>query len=337
MGKVETYSSLEEKEDFFEQINIKTKVQLDEIIELYKSNENNNLIFRGCKKANYKLFNKAQREWISKELFNLGFTFNEFIKNEIKNARNWQDNLLDKFFTAFGQPANDLIILGFLQHYGAPTTLLDWTYNFDNSLFFATDGFKFTISDDEIKNYFSVYIIDNGISKISDHIDILKDLTEKLLIIKGNKPEDKSLNKEMLEFIGKIDYEILNSRLIALIPGYQKNGIEHEIQEYSFKLFYNQQNLNIINQQGLFIFNGSKDKPLEYYFQGKLIKETLESFNYSKIKCLNIHISLLEYTMKLLKDRKPYPIDRDFIFPQEELIAKNAFNQMLNFDYINNE
>jgi len=337
MGKVETYSSLEEKGEAFEQTNIKTKEKLDDIIAEYKVNDNKDLLFRGCKEAHYKLYNKAQREWISKELFNLGFTFEEFITNEIKNARTWQDNLLVKYFSAFGKPPNDLMILGFLQHYGAPTTLLDWTYSFENSLFFATDGLKLIESDNEIDNYFSVYLINNKKRNIPDFIEELRNETEIISsMFEYNSMKNKKQSKELLESWFSIEYKDISKSEILVIPGYQENFLLHENKKLSFNLVYNQQNLNIINQQGLFIFNKTHDKPLEFICNGKPNSDKLV-WTFRKIICLNIHKSLFEYTKKRLNEHKPFPINKEFIYPQEELIAKNAFQQMLNFDYKNNE
>jgi hypothetical protein len=338
MGKVETYSSLEEKGRVFEQTVINSKKDLDEKFKLYRKNVNKNLIYRGCKEARYKLYNKAQREWINKDLSNHGFKYTDFIKKIINNARHGQETLLENFYSAFGIPTNDLIILGFLQHYGAPTTLLDWTYSFNNSLFFATEDLKFYESNLDIDNYFSVYIIDNSGKKIVDFIDSIKEETNSYVSKEGPDDFPKYLTKYMLELMSELSYNNLNSKFLAILPGYSKNGIAHEISEFSFKFFYNQQNLNIINQQGLFIFNASMDKPLEFYFRNEIIMiGKSKSYNIPKICCLDIHKSLYDYTQKQLNDCLPFPINKDFIYPKEKSIALKAYQQFLNFDNFKNE
>lgn len=340
MAKVKKYSSLEEKGEVFEQINIETIDQLSEIIEFYKVNENNHYLFRGCKEAHFKLYNKAQREWIKNDLDKRGIIYEGFILNEIKNAKNWQDNLLVKFFSAFGQSPNDLLILGFLQHYGAPTPFLDWTYSFENSLFFATDGLKNSKSTKEIYNYFSIYIIDNVLNKISNHIENVIEDSKWILHNReksGIDNIDRLQNHDFLYFLSKLSYHNLKNEVISLVPGYLKNGIEHEISEYSFKLFYNQQNLNIINQQGFFIFNASQNDPLEYYFKGVPVHHFIQKVNYNKIKCYNIHKSLLEHVQMYLNANRTIPINKEFIYPQEEIIARKVYQQFLNFDNLNNE
>lgn len=340
MAIVETYSSLEEKGEAFEQTIINNKKELDEKIELYKNNENKYLIFRGCNESHYMLYNKSQREWIKQDLSSHGIDYNEFVKKLIKNAKNGQGKLLENFYSAFGKPANDLIILGFLQHYGAPTTLLDWTYNFYNSLFFAIEDLTFKESKLEIDNYFSVYIInkkeitEKPENTIVDYIYSIIDSLNSMSKEGRNFSDDKELYEYMLEFVGNLNYDRLCSEFLAFISGYCNNGITHEINEYSFKLFYNQQNLNIINQEGLFIFNASMDKPLESYFRNEYIfTENSKLYNIPKISCLDIHKSLFEYTQKQLNDYLPFPVNKEFIYPKEEAIAIKAYQQFLNFDY----
>lgn len=337
MGKVETYSSLEEKGEFFEQKNIKTKDEFEKVLCLYEKNADNNLIYRGCKKAHYKLYNKAQREWINKDLSDHGFSFVDFILMLIDNAKRWQGDLLKKFFSASGQPVNDLLVLGFLQHYGAPTTLLDWTYSFNNSLFFAIDGLKNLASENEIENYFSVYIINNEICKITDHIITLKDLSEAFSLQSSQRSEFRENYQEILTLAENLNYEDLESQAIALLRGYQENGITHKVEWYSFNFFYNQQNLNIINQQGVFLINSNPDLPLEKFFQSKTGPFLPKWNKYPKITCLNIHKSLLKYVKSYLSKQTPFPINKEFIYPKEETIASKAFEQILNFDYKNNE
>lgn len=102
-----------------------------------KKDNNKTIIFRGLTEAKYKLMSSAQRFWNVEELDRLGKSYQEFIQTEIDKAKGFQNRLLEKFFDAFGHPAYDLSILSFLQHYKAPTPLIDFTYNFDSALFFC--------------------------------------------------------------------------------------------------------------------------------------------------------------------------------------------------------
>ena len=70
MGKIETYSSLEEKGKAFDQKIINTRNELDQCLDEYENNKSGTIFFRGCNEAKYKLYNKAQRVWITEDRSN---------------------------------------------------------------------------------------------------------------------------------------------------------------------------------------------------------------------------------------------------------------------------
>jgi hypothetical protein len=331
VSKIEYYPTLEDKSKFFNQQKIENREQLDEFITKYR-NYSGRYIFRGCTESKYKLYNSSQRLWITMELSKLGYSYFNFIKIEINNAKKWQNNLLSKFFNSFGQPPYDLSILSFLQHYGAPTPLLDWTYSFENSLFFATDGMGYANSDINIDNYCSIYIIDTKWTELINLLDYLSvSMTRVDNILKEFPKVDA---KKQLSELTNFSYEVLHGSKLAYIPGYRKGGFAFSMKSRpSFNLVYNQQNLNIINQKGLFVFNNSEDSPLESFFRGVNNLKEGDTFSLPKIICLEIHKSLKEYMIKFLTERRT-PINQEFIYPQEELIAKKAFTNFLNFNHL---
>lgn len=333
MATVMTYTSLDEKKKVFDHEIINSKNDLDTCLRKYKKNESDKIFFRGCNEAKYKLYNSAQRKWIENDLSGRGLSYHETIQKIIDTALNTQNGLLRKFYSAFEQPVNDILILGFLQHYKAPTPLLDFTYSFENSLFFAKDELKYHKSGHEIDNYISVYVIDNNISNFDNHIEKIKRDAISTAQEGINNPMEYELYQSILEWETEIDYETLSKGPIALIPGYSENGIVHEIKEYSLKLLYNQQNLNTINQKGLFIFNPCEDQPLECFCQASSNWENNELIHRNKIKCLDIHKSLKKDIYSILYKQKP-KITKTYIYPKEETIAKQAYQQFLKFDSI---
>ncbi len=159
--KLECYNNFTDKDINFESTIINTMQDFDNFIlnhNVLKSNKN--FIFRGVNEAKYKLYNSAQRYWITNELQDLSSeNYIYFIQNLIDNAKKYHNGLLDMYFKSFGYYPNDFSILSFLQHYKAPTPLLDWTKSFDYALFVAIDDLK-KFPNENINNYFSLYALD---------------------------------------------------------------------------------------------------------------------------------------------------------------------------------
>lgn len=324
---IDFYSSLTEKASNFNTHQIESKSDFDKMIACFDSNINQ--IYRGVSDAKFKLYNSAQRIWKTQELYKLNSSYDFFIKTEIKNAKAFQNKLLDKFYAAFGLKTYDLSILSFLQHYGAPTPLLDFTHNYKCSLFFAIDGMKQLPSTD-IDNYISIYSINISSSReffpsIIDRIE--HDYNNPELIFGKIEPRPKDfidiseqswkslMSASYKSSIENLSYDYLDKFSIFYMP----SGASHHFQSYDTRekmsLIYNQHNLNIINQEGLFVYNSSPDKPLENIFnQSNKIQR--------RIECWNIHKSLNEYINAFLEKNN---ITKEFIYPQEEYIAEKAF------------
>lgn len=328
--RIDIYKSLADKDPHFNSKTIDDKSALDALITRWsQKDDSKNLIFRGVIDAKYKLYNSGQRAWLSQELNKLGKSYNNFIQTEIDKAKAYQNNLLVKFYNAFGHPAYDLSILSFLQHYGAPTPLLDWTYNFDNSLFFASDGLKHYPSED-IDNYFSIYAIDtnwNGFISITEFINnSLEGLDKAFRTFPGSDYTD------IENQFSSLKYDFFSGLQMFYVPGYVSGSLPFPIpSRLNFVLVYNQHNLNIINQEGLFVFNSDDTIPLEDYFKGLDSSSKDDKFRLPKIYCWNIHKSLSEYIIRYLNEKTPIPINKEFIYPQEEAIALNSFIEFKNF------
>ncbi|MEJ2884362.1 FRG domain-containing protein [Pedobacter sp. GR22-6] len=317
------YSNLEEKSHHFNHKIINSKEELDELLETWSmKDDSKRYIFRGVNNAKFKLYNSGQRAWTGQELEKLGKSYQEFIQQEIDYAKAFQSNLLVKFFNAFGHNAYDFSILSFLQHYGSPTPLLDFSYNFECGLFFCMDGMSHYASED-IDNYFSIYAIDTNQSdliSILNHLESNTKNIEELLSKHGNIDVDDS---EVLNNLENLNYSRLEELRLFYLPGYQDRGTRFTIPSRpGFQLVYNQHNLNIINQEGLFVFNSDSEHPLEDYFNDGKFTSFNRTFSLKKIHCWDIHKSFGEYILNRLSYKG---ITRDFIYPQEEFIALSAF------------
>ncbi|SHH92665.1 FRG domain-containing protein [Flavobacterium sp. CF108] len=329
---IETYTNLAEKANHFDTVNIDNKADLDNLIAKWTQKDNDKkMIFRGLTEAKYKLINSAQRFWNGEELDKLGRTYKDFIQTEIDKAKTFQNNLLIKFYDAFGHTAYDLSILSFLQHYKAPTPLLDFTYNFDSALFFGTDGLTHSPSTD-IGNYFSIYAIN---TEEKDFTSFISHLDSSILQIDSILESNKEIEIDTTEILNKFEqlqYSHFHELTLFYLPGYIQGGTSFTIaNKPNFKLVYNQHNLNIINQEGLFVFNSDPTHPLEDFFSGGSGTGFQSTFQLPKMKCWNIHKSLNEYVVRHLTENRPWPINKEFMYPQEEFIASSAFKQFKNF------
>ena len=334
--KLQEYSNLAEKDEKFVSAQIVNREELEEFFMFIEGMKDNpSIVFRGQNEAKYKLYNSAQRAWKGEELHGLSFyhSYKDFIMYQINKVKAFQGNILEKFYNSFGKVTHDFTYLSFLQHYGAPTPLLDWTQNCDCALFFATDNIRHNPSED-IDNYFSIYCIDFSQSEIQAFPKLVEDAIDSAHTISQNNPDLKLSISEFLSSMHLLEYSQFEGLGLFYLPSYLERGTIIEIPQGGevLKLVYNEHNLNVISQEGLFIFNNDEQKPLEDFFLGKDTWEGVSSdCRNSKICCWNIHKNLKEYVLKYLNSVVPFPINRKYLFPQEEAIALSAFKDFKNF------
>ena len=117
--------------------------------------------------------------------------------------------------------------------------------------------------------------------------------------------------RSLIEFITKIE------RLITFPLTYFSDINEKEDIQFSLN-----NSMNIINQQGVFIWNSHPFKPIEQVGNEQFGNN--ENILYRFSKCYNINKKLAEY----VKDKiKKEGINAEFIYPNPNLIAKNSFEE----------
>jgi hypothetical protein len=329
------YDTLLQKSEFFTQTNIETKSDFDEVFE--KFTDSKNILFRGLNDAKYRLYSSLQREWITSKLYEKYDTYQAFLEALVNNARLQQGQVLTKYLNKIGiDSENDLAVLSFLQHYGCPTPLLDWTYSFSNALFFATQGIKKPEGKWEIENYFCVYyleeeffekasmqqLFDIGLTKQKDKLkNELNEYLKSSGVLEGYI--DSAIKPEHLE---KIFYHLHGKQLMTYITKIERL-IETPMLYFSDDktdnlLKYNlNTNLNIVNQDGVFTWNSSPTKPIE-----NIALEGGNSNEHKKIlfsKCININKELKPYVKNRIKK---LGITKRYIYPDPWIIAKATYD-----------
>lgn len=276
------------------------KHELPEILDGKKA------VFRGMTQAKYRLFNKAQRAYQANKSANVKDekTFHRSIEKMIDNARTVNNSVLSNFFKTAGLKDNDVAVLSFLQHYGAPTPLMDWTTDLYTSLYFALssssdeqlEAYQNGPATYEIDDYFSFYLL------IEDHILDMVSSFSQLSISSKSAVKYKTLKKKKFQYI--------NERFKGGKP-----------------IFSLVNNLHITNQKGLFIYNNSSHMPLEEVF---LLHWTMHFLgNMSKglttprtpMMCINFHKSIGHRLRKVLSEMG---INDETIYSKPEVIAKKA-------------
>jgi hypothetical protein len=172
MSTFEDYKSLTDKLSWFQYKEAKPIVTETEfrtfLTGVFEKEES--AIFRGVGEAKWKIISSCQRAFLSGKVYSSEDHHkdqNLFINREIKQIKEMSDGLLPKYYNELGVPVTDFIYLSFLQHYGAATTLIDFSKNQKTALWMAANSIQYpTVSEKDIDNYFSIYWIEkNDIAK----------------------------------------------------------------------------------------------------------------------------------------------------------------------------
>jgi FRG domain len=286
--------------------------------------------FRGMKEARHKLFNSAQREWLVNNVDKWGKTKNYlgFIKAMIKEAK--QQKIFEKVL-AYHQinydNEADFPILSILQHYGAPTPLMDWSYNLDVALYFATEEVNTAAAAENINGYFSIYVIKK--TSQSGGLKNIFEYSKRAFPNLGHFHNNKFSPNSRSNFVCYIsDFEDNKQKAPTLktnIPSQQNARQQRPLTTY-----YNH---NIIPQEGFFVFNPYPDKPLEECFSEgsrKTATESMGNLNLAPFMCYNIRKDLADYIRRKIKFQG---ISNAYIYPDlenfAEIVKENVKNALI--------
>lgn len=340
---VANYQNLVQKEIFFEQTNIETKDEFDAIYHHYKNIRGNHL-FRGMNEAKYRILSSIQRQWLWQKLGDTGKTSKDLVEIIIEKAKS--DEILKKHFETIGVDIdNEISILSFLQHYGCPTPLIDWTFNFDNALFFALSEIKPPQEQRRIDNYISVYLIEErhiieGSLKelIRTSLQSLSNITKPAMVKRAKELgidenyANQALTDKAVERVALASYaqRFLEERLLSLDYFYTHPFLYFsDLDNFNYNIsFALRNNQNVINQKGVFMWNNSPNFPVEQVGRNEALAVNPDA-NYRFCKCLNINKKLESHISKKLESNG---VTENFIYPKKnkkefEELAKKTFDE----------
>ena len=298
--KLPEYKELQDKGNYFDNYAIKTLKDFDTFYSGFANEKG--LIYRGVNEAKFHIYTSAQRFWLTDNLKSQStFTcFIDVLLNKLKS-----DNTIIEYLNSTDVAYNDVLGLAMLQHFGAPSTLIDFSLNLNCALFFAFDRMKKGNSYNEIDDYVSIYVVNR---KSLDN-SLLPNLTE--MYAHGMETGTKMIEDLIAEDPKiRVDFSLIQNidEFVCLYDPKNPQGglssfntpfyIGNPLVEKSFSTFKDNQkfywsNINLIAQKGCFILNTHESLPLE---------EFMASNGY-KIKCFNIHKTLSEYIKDKIKLR----------------------------------
>lgn len=333
MAKLKEWKSIEDKLEHLEYSQINTDEELDE----FMANPREDFYFRGLNGARFRLYSSMQRTWIERSLSKrFSYDIDAFVQKEIDCARKRLNTYKDAF-----RDLNDWEVLCFLQHYGSPTPLIDFTLKLNTALYFASSDVVLKGSDNEIDEYISVYGVEKNNGQLIDKnqlanltIERFRDmgrdfgkidseLQKKIDSYKNWKYKDilNLLNKKDVDSFGP--YSIVKTNRLVCVDDWSN---------YKIKSNY-RTNANVVAQQGVFVVS-KDDAPMdEIFVKESEIKYEQENNRwgeegclvYGLMHCWDIHKSLIPKIVN--KISREY--NKSSLFPDNYQIAKDVFNDVM--------
>lgn len=323
------YESLLQKSYSFDQTQINTEEEFDELVKQYENSDN--VLFRGQREASWRLYSTLQRMWITTQLSKNQKSYLNLIKRIIKNGKTAYQNEIEKILDNFNiDSLNDVSVLGYMQHHGCPTPLLDWTYCFDISLYFALDKMESNSLVKEIRDYISVYYLEEenlvGYKELLNNtIETLGEKLKKQLIERiAQNPEIEMEMKEKFKDRKLFDKDrfdgsglVTGMTEIEKLFGFQISFFSDKDQA-SGLIFSLKNSPNIRNQNGAFTLNPSPISPLEVVGKKMYLDSNKEADakSYRFCRCYNINKSLKHHIRKYL-DLKG--ITKKFVYASKDI------------------
>lgn len=287
---VPIYWSLEEKSNFFNFVKpIETNEEFDAFWNrLEVADASTEFIYRGVKKAEYKLYNSLQRMWLEHRPQQYGLNYDQFIANSIEISSIVPSKLRGIIKTENGDLGN----LGAMQHYyeedrgqTAPTPLLDFSFNPFIALYFALEPSS-SKTVGELASYCSIYSVNLNNWLLQGYQNLFHQFVK--------NAKDQS-----------VKYSEIHIAPLAHL---------HTHDDF-FKL---KNNKRIINQEGTFFLVTDErfavEERLKLDIEFAIADKRLpRKTNPLVIDCLHVHKDLSQYALHRLKTEKG--VDKNFIYP----------------------
>jgi len=238
--------------------------------------ESPRFVWRGMKNANMKMFNSAQRYFMKVIGKYTADNYESHVLKLVDYVANWNNFTIERYLESQDIKNDIVAIMTIMQHYGFPTPLLDFSENPFVALYFSSIDENYDRSENNILNYSSLVCLDSNFEAIKN-----------MNIMYG---EERHLY-----------YDQMNSMMSKPLLFVSKEHREFRIGT----------SLNIINQQGMFVFSNSPNLPLEDSIVNICAAEKIKENEV--LKCWHIHKRLNQEIRVWL--RRNCNISEEFVFP----------------------
>lgn len=312
--KLPEYNSFEEKRKVYNHCTIDTVDGFHTWFDSVYSNKD--IIFRGVNESKYKIYTSGQREWLTKRL-KPNLQYHDFIQNLLNKVE--EDKLINDYLHSLSTKYNDLFGLGMLQHYGAPSPLLDFSHELKNALFFAFDGVKDNTTDNPIGDYVSVYYLipPKKPSLILEYqllMRFLNGYAENTVELTNMFERDNRLTVEDVK--KTTPYSRWGGLMYTVPSAYIPNPLKITFSKEEYPDFAFWSNMNLIAQNGCFLLYNEDEDPL-----GEFLKSQGFTLN-----CVEIHKSLGMHIQDFIQ------IKKEDMYPDLEVRMRNKLHEILLFD-----
>lgn len=289
------------------------KEEVDDLLQRFEGEDPKGFFFRGMSKASYKLYTSGQRFRILHDLGARGNDHRSMYTNMLHRTRNIRNGAVAELMKSSGiHHHDDIALFSYMQHHSGPTPFLDLTEDPFVALYFAVEGEHLTRAENELDLYFSVYSVPRELEAVFNGA--------------WKKTRDVWMAENAIESTMMASYAVLwQGKILIMREGWIRETFGDDVGHI-------RNNLNVINQKGLFVFNGSADLPLieavqehERQTNAASVPGRLAS---NEFRCINIHNSLAGYVRERLAQRTP-PIVKSYIYPSTDDIFRDVKDEFI--------
>ena len=291
-------------------------------------NSKEEFIYRGISDASYKMYSSAQRYWIDNkgdQLVDKTFIdYDDYLQKLVDRTKVLK--VVNAYLEKNQVHYNEMWLLSLMQHYSAPSVMLDFSHDLISSLFFMCDGAGKPKGDGCLDDYVSLYYMKANLDWVKANVqNIMTDAVDKvrhnIIPFYGT---DRTMYETFLQEVEYLPFSKYRKDQMDFVGLEGPNGgkVDVNIPELGFKTSYEIINGRLKTQAGLFFANFSETEPFAELLLKACTPATVINVNEDGSKTIEEgdpsvaekHIYCLNVNKRLLNSIKWYYLYPRFIF-----------------------